>query len=359
MDKQLFDLYTDYLLSSFGATTATGLSELMKGEISHDEITRMLSSERATGKYLWLYVKPFVRTIERKEGVLIIDDSIEEKEYTDENEIICWHWDHCKNRNVKGINFVSALYHSQTVSVPVGFEIVAKTEHYIDEKSGQAKRRSPVTKNEMARNLIRQAIANQLLFTYILADIWFAATETMTLIKLELHKEFIFALKENRKVALSLEDKLNGRYHRMDALDMPDNSTRLVFLEGLSFPLLLIKQRFTNEDGSTGLRYLVSSDISLDFDQATTIFQKRWKVELYHRSLKQNAALAKSPTRTVTTQTNHFFASLCAFIKLERLTLATKRNHYALKASLYIRALRSAFEELSSLKCSFLLPLPA
>lgn len=353
MNKQLLDLYTDYLLSSFGATTATGLSELVKGEISHDEITRLLRSERATGKHLWLYVKPFVRTIESKEGVLIIDDSIEEKAYTDENEIICWHWDHCKNRNIKGINFVSALYYSQTVAMPVGFEIVAKTEHYIDEKTGQAKRRSPVTKNEMARQLIRQAVTNQLCFAYVLADIWFAATDTMTLIKLDLEKEFIFALKDNRKVALSLEDKLNGRYQRMDALDMLDNSTRIVFLEGLPFPLLLVKQLFTNEDSSTGLRYLVSSDISLDFDQATTIFQKRWKVELYHRSLKQNAALAKSPTRTVTTQTNHFFAALCAFVKLESLALATKRNHYALKSSLYIRALRSAFDELLSLKKSF------
>lgn len=353
MNKQLLDLYTDYLLSSFGATTATGLSELMKGEISHDEITRMLRSERATAMQLWRYVKPFVRTIESKDGVLIIDDSIEEKAYTDENEIICWHWDHCKNRNIKGINFVSALYHSQDVSLPVGYEIVAKTEQYIDAKTGQTKRRSPVTKNEMARQLIHQAILNQLLFTYVLADIWFAAAETMNWIKLDLKKEFIFALKDNRKVALSLADKLNGRYQRIDALDMPDNSTRIVFLEGVTFPLLLIKQLFTNEDCSTGLRYLLSSDLSLDFDPATTLFQKRWKVELYHRSLKQNAALAKSPTRTVTTQTNHFFASLCAFVKLESLALATKRNHYALKASLYIRALRSAFDELMSLKKSF------
>lgn len=353
MNKQLLDLYTDYLLSSFGPTTATGLSQLTSQEISHDEITRLLNSERANGAQLWHYVKGFVRTVASADGVLIIDDSIEEKPYTDENEIICWHWDHCKNRNVKGINFVSALYYSQAASIPVGYEIVAKTEHYVDTKTGQAKRRSPVTKNEYARQLMRQAVENHLLFAYVLADIWFASAENMRFSKAELKKEFIFALKENRKVARSLEDKHNGRYQRIDALDMPDNSAQLVFLEGVSFPLLLVKQLFTNEDGSTGLRYLVSSDISLNFDQATTIFQKRWKVELYHRSLKQNAALAKSPTRTVTTQANHFFASLCAFVKLERLALATRRNHYALKASLYIRALRSAFDQLLSLKNAF------
>ena len=353
MDKQLLDLYTDYLISSFGKTTATGLSQLVKGAISHDEITRLLNSERATGAHLWQYVKPFVRTVESDDGVLIIDDSIEEKPYTDENEIICWHWDHSKNRNVKGINFVSALYYSQNVSLPVGFEIVAKTEEYLDEKSGQTKRRSPITKNAMARRLIGDAVVHQIGFAYVLADIWFASAENMNFIKLEQKQEFFLALKENRKVALSLEDKLHGCYLRLDALAMPNNSTRIIFLEGVPFPLLLVKQLFTNEDGSHGLRYLVSSDIRLDFRQTTTIFQKRWKVEVYHRSLKQNAALAQSPTRTVSTQTNHFFASLCAFVKLERLTLATRRNHYALKSSLYIRALHSAFDELLTLKHAF------
>ncbi len=353
MNKQLLDLYTDYLISSFGQTTATGLSQMMEGRISHDEITRLLSSERTTSADLWCYVKPFVREIESEEGVLVIDDSIEEKPYTDENELICWHWDHCKNRNVKGINFVTALYASQTVALPVGFELVKKTEHYVDAKTGQEKRRSPVTKNEMARSLIERAVENKLQFTYVLADIWFACVDTMCLVKNKLKKEFIFGLKENRKVALSPEDKQNGRYLRIDALDMPDNSTRIVYAEGVPFPLLLVKQLFTNEDLSHGLRYLASSDITLDFDQATTIYQKRWTVEVYHRSLKQNAALAKSPTRTVTSQTNHFFAALCAFVKLERLKFATKRNHYALKSSLYLKALRSAFDQLLAFKLAY------
>ena len=43
MDKKLLDLYSDYLLSSFGATTATGLSSLLDGQISHDQVTRFLS----------------------------------------------------------------------------------------------------------------------------------------------------------------------------------------------------------------------------------------------------------------------------------------------------------------------------
>jgi hypothetical protein len=67
----------------------------------------------------------------------IVDDSISEKPYTDENAIICWHYDHAHQRTVKGINFLTALYHSQGVSLPVGFALVAKTEHHIDKKDGK------------------------------------------------------------------------------------------------------------------------------------------------------------------------------------------------------------------------------
>ena len=42
-DRAVLDLYTDYLLSSFGRTTATGLSDLLDGEISHDRISRFLA----------------------------------------------------------------------------------------------------------------------------------------------------------------------------------------------------------------------------------------------------------------------------------------------------------------------------
>jgi hypothetical protein len=65
--------------------------------------------------------------------------------------------------------------------------------------------------------------------------------------------------------------------------------------------------------------------------------------------LKQNASLAKSPTRTETTQRNHFFAAVCAFVKLETLRLKTKLNHFALKSKLYVSALQSAYGELQKL----------
>ena len=91
MDKQLLDIYSDYLICSFGATTATGLSTLLGGAFSHDQITRFLCKSDFTSAALWRLVKPLVRQIQSDDAVLVLDDSLEEKPYTAESELVCWH----------------------------------------------------------------------------------------------------------------------------------------------------------------------------------------------------------------------------------------------------------------------------
>jgi hypothetical protein len=59
--------------------------------------------------------------------------------------------------------------------------------------------------------------------------------------------------------------------------------------------------------------------------------------------------LERSLTQTETTQANHFFAALCGYIKLEKLKIKTKQNHFALKSKLYLKGLLSAFQTLKSL----------
>jgi len=356
IDKQLLDLYSDYLISSFRLTTATGLSAMVDNAYSHDKITRFLGQPTYSQRAYWSIVKPVIRQIENKEGLVIIDDTIEEKPYTDENDIVCYHYDHTSKQMVKGINIINFLYHSQLadgqeVSIPVAFEIVAKTEEYLDKKSNKTKRKSKITKNEMVRDRLKILVfSNQIKFKYVLWDSWFSAKENMNLVKEELQKDFVAAIKSNRTVALSQADKLAGKFVPVSELELKPGTSRLVYLKGIEFPLCLVKRLFINKDGSTGLLYLVSSDTSLTYFDITTIYEKRWSVETFHQSLKQNAALEKSPTKTVRTQSNHIFASMVAFIKLEQLKFPTCSNHFALKNKLYIKAIKTAFAELASVK---------
>ncbi|MDQ2730618.1 MAG: transposase [Armatimonadota bacterium] len=354
MDKIAVDLYTDYLISSFGQVTATGLSTLLNGSLSHDRVSRSLNGEILTSADLWHSVKPLVRQVQSEDGVLIFDDSVEGKPYSDESEIICWHWDHCVGRSVKGLNLLSALYYSKEVSLPVAFELITKTEWVTDKKTGKPKRAAKQTKNELYRQMLKTCVKNGLPFRYVLNDVWFASAENMVYVKAELGKDFVMPLKDNRKITQEPPSIPNRTYEAVSTLQLEANSTLTIWLEGVSFPLLLAKQVFTNEDGSQGVIYLVTSDTTLTYEQVIKIYQKRWKVEEYHKSIKSNLCFARSPTRTVRTQSNHVFCTLLAFVKLERLRLQTHCDHFALKAKLYQAALASAFEELQRLKANCL-----
>jgi hypothetical protein len=345
---RLLDLYTDYLLVSFGPTTATGLAALLP-DLSHDQVTRFLSRQELTEKDLWRIVKPHLRQIQSEDAVLIMDDSIEEKPYTDASELICTHFDHATGRYVKGINLMSCLYFSQDVSLPVNFHLIQKTELVTDPKTGKEKWQSPCNKNEIAREMIASAVNRQIPFRYVLNDIWFASAENMVFIKGK-KKDFVMPLKSNRKVALSESLKKQGKWQAISSLDFDTDAPMTVHLESVPFALLLFRHIFTHGDGSQGIQYLVTSDLSLSASSLTTIYQKRWKVEEYHKSLKSNASFAKSPTKRVRTQSNHFFACLVAFVKLETYRASTALNHFALKGKLYQAAIARAFQELQTLK---------
>ncbi len=70
------------------------------------------------------------------------------------------------------------------------------------------------------------------------------------------------------------------------------------------------------------------NDLNLSYEQITTIYKKRWGVEEYHKAIKSNRGFAKSSTKNIQTQTNHFVLSIVAFIKLKWLKQKTGTNDF-------------------------------
>jgi hypothetical protein len=233
MGGDILDLYRDYLLVSTRKVTATGLSELADGAISHDQITRFLAGEELNGKSLWLKTKKLVRQYENGEGCLIFDDTIVEKAYMDENEIICWYYDHSKGRNVKGINILTAFYVVENeygkLQIPIDYQIITKTKTETDEKSGKERRASERSKNELMREMISRTIQKHLKFGSVLADSWFASAENMRFIGKK-GKVFIFEINDNRLVAVNEQEREKGRFVRIDRMEIPDEEPMLVYL---------------------------------------------------------------------------------------------------------------------------------
>ena len=345
----LQEIYSDYLVTSFGQTTATGLSSLLDHAVSHDQITRFLSKHDYNSETLWRALKKEIRAIEQDEGVLIFDDTIQEKPHSQETDVISWHFDHTVNRSVKGINLLNCLYSAQEVSLPVAFEVIKKDIRFTDIATRKEKRRSAVTKNEQLRGMLNMCRQKQLKWRYALADSWFSSSENMRYIHENLGKAFILGLKSNRLIARSEADKKQGRYIRVDAIEWSEQPIQ-GWVKGLEFPVLLHRQIFTNKDDSMGTLYLITNDLDLTATLIETIYQKRWKVEVFHKNIKSNTGLAKSPTSTARTQSNHIFMSLYATAKLVCLSINQNLTTFALKQRLYIKAIRLAFSELQKFK---------
>lgn len=353
MNKNLLDIYTDYLISQNKYATATALSELLDGEISHDKITRFLNGEIFNSKDLWQYVKSQVREHEEENGgVLIVDDTIEEKPHTDESDTICWHYSHEKGRCVKGVNILSLMVRYHDFALPVSYEAILKDTHFCDIETKKEKRTASISKNEHFLNMVKQAISNDIKFDYVLADNWFGSKNNMECIHHEFKRKFIFGMKSNRLIALSEEDKKKGQYQKLKDLAIKDKEIKTVWLKDLSLPVQLVKRVFKNENGTTGFLYLVTNDLTSDADQIYDIYQKRWRIEEYHKSIKQNGSLTKSPTKVSRSQRNHIFASIIAYCKLEFLKKKTYLNHFALKYKLIIKANQAAFQELQKLQAA-------
>ena len=98
--------------------------------------------------------------------------------------------------------------------------------------------------------------------------------------------------------------------------------------------------------------YLLTNDIDLTHSQILKIYQRRWKIEEYHKSLKQNLKIEHSPTKVETSQRSHIFLIVCSFIKLEKLRLHHKMNHFALKEKIYIEALKVAYKKVEELQAA-------
>ena len=140
---------------------------------------------------------------------------------------MCWHDDQCSGRNVKGINFLHALYYSGDLSIPVAFDLVKKPIQYRDIKTRKGRRKSEITKNEMRREMITACVRNALKFHFVLFDSCFSFPRSKTTDELQ-HQ--------------TKTEKM--RFSRIDEIDLPENTLMQGWLKGDEEPLLFVRQVF-------------------------------------------------------------------------------------------------------------------
>ena len=175
-------IYTEFLLCQTSQASATMCSDMLDNVVKHDSFSRMLQLGDYGSYYVWNKGKSALRSLKKAFKLLSLDNTIIHKPDSKVNEVINWFYDHSAGKAVKGINLISALIHTSTADIPIGFEVQTKDQLVVEQdKQGNDtfKRKAHYSINQIARKLVLQAIKNIGYIDYVVADRYFASKENL------------------------------------------------------------------------------------------------------------------------------------------------------------------------------------
>lgn len=306
--KCSLDLYTKFLIANHNRYSGVELSKTSEQSLSHDSVSKWLREENFNEEDIWIHVKDMIK---KKEGYLIADDSVLDKRFSRNNQLVGRHWSGNEHRIICGIDLVNLVWTQGEECIPCDYRV------YESEKEGKK------TKNEHFRDMLDTAKKRGFKPEYVLADCWYGSVENMKHIK-NYNWKFIFGMKENRLVSIT-----KNVYVKITDLDWSNTLLQKVWLKEFGY-VLVAKLVITNGD----IRYVATNDLSLvDITTLKNHNDHRWNIETFHRGIKQTTGIEKCYSTLERSQRNHIFASFIAFIKLEYRRLKEHISWYEQKAT--------------------------
>jgi SRSO17 transposase len=278
---------------------------------------------------VWESISPLVCRSDN--ACLIFDDTVLDKRHSSKIELVRRQYSGNEHGLVKGIGVVNCLY----VNLDTNEYWVIDWRIY--DPDGDQK-----TKLDHVRDMFDAVSASKKLpFRTVLMDSWYATRQLMVHIH-RAGKVFYCPLKSNRKV-----DDSQGKnpYKAVSALDwFDDEGLRGKIVKIHEFPndckVKLFRVAATNRT-----EYVVTNDLSQDSAVAVKdICSIRWKIEQYHREVKQLLGLERCQCRKARAQRNHIGCVILAWHCLTNLARKLKTNVYALKKNLLSKYLKEELE---------------
>lgn len=304
-------MYAGFLISEPKSISCTHLSTVMN--ISHDSINRFLLRENYDAKDLFA---ESIKQLVANGGTLSVDDTVLDKPYSSKMALVDYFWSGKHHKSVKGLNLIT-LYYTDVhgLGLPVNYRIY-------DKKEGK-------TKNDYFREMLNEVIEWGLRPSFVTGDNWYSCEQNLKEIK-DHRLGFMFAVKSNRTVSLE-----KGKYQQVQTVDASENG-KVVWLKDFGH-VRLYQQQFKDEQ-----RYYIvyqPEDSSANFSQYE--FKKlhgiHWKIEQYHRDIKQICNIEKFQVRTAGAILNHTFAALLGYVELQKMQFNQLiSNVYQWKRSLFL-----------------------
>jgi len=310
--------YIEYLLSTPFNYTCSNLSEHLE-DVSHDAVTDFLHNSEFTPADLWELVKN--RIDDSEQAFLLVDDSVQDKRYSQFIELVKLQYSGNEHGLVKGIGLVNLIHTNGAEGdhFPIDYRV------YAPEADGK-------TKNQHFQEMFLQAHSDKRIKARKIAfDSWYASVENLKLI----HRSgwrFFTTLKSNRKVSVTKE----VGYQDLSELEWEGERLRsgqLVRLKEVPFWLRLFKLVATNGD----VEWVVTNDLSAEFTRlrAVEAIQVRWQVEEFHRSFKQLTGSEKCQCRKARSQRNHLACCYSAWVAIKVKAAKMRQTVYQLRNGLF------------------------
>jgi hypothetical protein len=294
------EIYRKFLEVTSSRYSAVSLSEVAPEELklSHDSVTRWLSSSKVQPKELWEAAE---KEIEVKDGILIFDDIVIDKSRSSKMELVNWQYSGTEHGVIKGIGVLNALWQtSKEEYTPIDYRIWNPPE---DGK----------TKNEHFRDMLSSAKKRGLEPEMVVADSWYSSLDNLKSIRSH-GWDWVMGLKSNRLV--------NKPHIQLAQLDIPDEGLK-VHLKGYGWIKVF---RFEGKNGRTD--YIGTSRLDLTGEQVKTYFERRWSIEVMHRELKQTCGFGRCQSNTGRAGRNHIGLSLLALVRKHRRRRLDKTTPY-------------------------------
>lgn len=179
------------------STTRTRLSEVMN--ISHDSVNRFLLREAYAPRDLFIEAKGLLNL---DGGALSVDDTVLDKPYSYQMELVAYFWSGKHHATVKGLNLITLYYTDpRGCSLPVNYRVYDKAE-------GK-------TKNDYFQDMLAEVLAWGLRPTFATGDSWYACEKNFKTVKNH-GMGFLFAVESNRTVSIE-----KGAWTQVQKLDIP------------------------------------------------------------------------------------------------------------------------------------------
>lgn len=314
--------YVGYVISTPVNYTCTNLAAHLE-QISHDAVSDYLRREKHTAHTLWELAKPLINN--SSESCLVLDDSVQDKNYSQKIETVKLQYSGNTHSLVKGIGIVNLIHVDQKDYHPLDFRV------YDPSADGK-------TKNDHFQEMIRQAFEEKgIQAQTVLFDSWYAGSENIKFIH-RLGKFFVTTLKENRLVSLSKEQ---GYIHLQKIEWTPEQLQQgiTVKIKKIPFQVQLFKIVATNGDIEWVITNRAPGSIHAQVVQKEN--QVRWCIEQLHRELKQLTGIERCQCRKQRAQRNHFACCYQAWFSLKVVAKKLGKTLYQVKHDLWSDYLRN------------------